>query len=169
MKKHKPCFWRNMLQSGPYTRLPALTYTQLQFSALPQIILGNWDLPVDSVLSVKKPALQYREGEGGWEEGCFLSYWIAIKCILLQWYKVSHVKLNTVEGKHIVMTGESSKRNVWFLQGRSGETTVTPQRLKMTYELHYPSHASLSRESKQLPFIIWWPFIINTVLKCVLW
>lgn len=82
-KKYKPCFWRNMLQSGPNTRLPALTYTQLQFSA--HIILGNQDPCVDSKLSKRK---MYKKGKGGWVKGYFLNYFIAIYCRLLRRNKI---------------------------------------------------------------------------------
>lgn len=62
MMKRKPCFWRNMLQSGSCTRLPVLNYTQLRLSALPSLPETPF---VDSVLSVKQLAPEGgRRGDG---------------------------------------------------------------------------------------------------------
>lgn len=99
MMKHKPCFWRNMLQSGPRTLLPALNYTRLR--------LGQREAPLWTVCWVLSSWLQ-RVGEG-------------IFLITSQQYrhpssddikyKVPEGKLDTLEGEHVVMTAESSKRN----------------------------------------------------------
>lgn len=102
MMKHKPCFWRRMLQSGPRTRL---SYTQPRLSACS---LRATEKPsVDSASSVTQPPPE------GAREGTFL--------IASQQYRyfsrdnikhdVPEGKLDPSERKHAVKTAESSKRN----------------------------------------------------------